>query len=74
MLAVWLITHATWQVVKRSSVRQVLTIAETNEYSLRTTKTFQQALQAIWTVESLFEVEENRLVCRWVVLTNMRNV
>ncbi|PVZ69792.1 choline trimethylamine-lyase [Pelagibaculum spongiae] len=40
---------------------ELITIAETNEYSpANPPKTFQQALQAIWTVQSLFEVEENQ--------------
>ncbi len=40
---------------------ELLTIAETNEnVPANPPKTLQEALQSIWTVESLFEVEENQ--------------
>ena len=40
---------------------ELLTIAEVNDnVPANPPKTFQEALQAVWTVESLFEVEENQ--------------
>ncbi|MEJ2763059.1 choline trimethylamine-lyase [Photobacterium sp. MCCC 1A19761] len=40
---------------------ELFTIAETNEnVPANPPKTFQEALQSVWTVESLFEVEENQ--------------
>jgi len=49
--------------VEQDPVRraELLTIAQTNEnVPANPPQTFQEALQSIWTVESLFEVEENQ--------------
>jgi formate C-acetyltransferase len=34
-------------------------------------KTLQEALQSIWTVESLLKSKRTRLACRWAVLTSI---
>ena len=52
-----------WQDVKRIRrvARELMAIAEVNDtVPANPPKTFHEALQAVWTVESLFEVEENQ--------------
>ena len=57
-------THARELAAKEQNAQrraELLTIADVNEnVPANPPKTLQEALQSIWTVESLFEIEENQ--------------